>query len=180
VILAYTLVAASGSAFGMVTVVSQVTNTRVEFDVAGATDSESDADSEADVAAETWGHVTQLLVHKQPPAAWDVVNDVILDWCAAAVDDRSASIINPENDQRKMRPSTALTLNDTLKETATLSQDTRGKQFFFPGYDPTDTTTPGHTSPQAAPATTGSASMICSWLRTITSRQDLISRTCNT
>ena len=85
-ILAYTLVAASGSAFGMVTVVSQVTNSRVEFDVAGATDSESDADSEseADVAAVPLHRLSP--VDAQPTVAWDVVNDVILDWYAAAGD----------------------------------------------------------------------------------------------
>ena len=113
-ILAYTLVAASGSAFGMVTVVSQVTNSRVEFDVAGATD--SDADSEADVAAVPLHRLS--LVDTQLTVACDVANELILDWCAAAVDDRSASTIDPENDQRKMRPSTALTSNDELKVTA--------------------------------------------------------------
>ena len=77
--LAYTLVAASEPAFGTVTVVSQVTNIRVELDVAGATDSDSDsdADAEADVAVVPL-HV-QSFVHKQPTVACDDANETILD-----------------------------------------------------------------------------------------------------
>ncbi len=36
-------------------------------------------------------------------------------------------------------------------DTATLAEDTRGKEFFFPGYDPDDTSTPGHDEPFGAP-----------------------------
>ncbi|MFO8014782.1 MAG: TonB-dependent receptor [Phycisphaerae bacterium] len=32
----------------------------------------------------------------------------------------------------------------TTTDTATLAEDTRGKQFFYPGHDPNDPTTPGH------------------------------------
>jgi TonB-dependent receptor len=32
----------------------------------------------------------------------------------------------------------------TTDDTTTLAEDTRGKQFFYPGHDPTDPTTPGH------------------------------------
>ena len=111
---AYTLVAASEPALGMVTVICQVTNSRVELDVAGATD--SDSDPEADVAAAPLHRL--LLADTQSTVACDVANETILDWNAAAVDDRSASTTAPANDQRKMRPSTALTLNDALKESA--------------------------------------------------------------
>ncbi len=38
-------------------------------------------------------------------------------------------------------------------DTATLAQDTRSKQYYFPGYDPTDFTSPGHDHPDAAPYT---------------------------
>ena len=75
---AYMLVAASEPALGMVTVVCQVTNSRVAFDVAGATD--SDPDSEAVVAAELGGHVTQPSVHKQGTVTCDDANETILDW----------------------------------------------------------------------------------------------------
>jgi hypothetical protein len=34
----------------------------------------------------------------------------------------------------------------TAEDTATLAQDTRGKEFFFPGYDPDDPTAPGNIS----------------------------------
>ncbi len=37
------------------------------------------------------------------------------------------------------------------EDTATLAEDTRGKAFFFPGYDPDDPSTPGHSEPDAAP-----------------------------
>jgi hypothetical protein len=37
------------------------------------------------------------------------------------------------------------------EDTATLAEDTRGKAFFFPGYDPNDPSTPGHDEPFAAP-----------------------------
>lgn len=36
-------------------------------------------------------------------------------------------------------------------DTATLAQDTRGKEYFFPGHDPNVNTTPGHSDPFAAP-----------------------------
>ena len=39
----------------------------------------------------------------------------------------------------------------TAEDRATLIEDTRGKEFFFPGYDPDDTSTPGHDKPLAAP-----------------------------
>jgi TonB-dependent receptor len=39
----------------------------------------------------------------------------------------------------------------TTEDTATLAEDTRGKEYFFPGYDPDDPTTPGHEEPLAAP-----------------------------
>ncbi|HKB16833.1 MAG TPA: TonB-dependent receptor, partial [Planctomycetota bacterium] len=39
----------------------------------------------------------------------------------------------------------------SAEDKATLAEDTRGKKFFFPGYDPADPTTPGHDQPQAAP-----------------------------
>lgn len=39
----------------------------------------------------------------------------------------------------------------TSEDSATLAQDTRGKQFFFPGYDPSNPTTPGHAEADAAP-----------------------------
>ncbi|MAW60595.1 MAG: hypothetical protein CMJ94_07145 [Planctomycetes bacterium] len=39
----------------------------------------------------------------------------------------------------------------TTEDTATLAEDTRGKEYFFPGYDPGDPTTPGHEEPDAAP-----------------------------
>lgn len=37
------------------------------------------------------------------------------------------------------------------EDTATLAEDTRGKEYYFPGYDPDDPTTPGHDEPDAAP-----------------------------
>ena len=73
--LAYTLVAASKPAFGTVTVASQVTNIRVELDVAGATD--SDSDSEADVAAAPLHRVS--LPDEQPTVACDDANETRLD-----------------------------------------------------------------------------------------------------
>lgn len=36
-------------------------------------------------------------------------------------------------------------------DTATLAEDTRGKAFFYPGYDPNDPSTPGHDERQGAP-----------------------------
>lgn len=39
----------------------------------------------------------------------------------------------------------------TAEDTATLATDTRGKQHFFPGYDPNDPATPGHGSTDLAP-----------------------------
>ena len=35
----------------------------------------------------------------------------------------------------------------TIEDIATLAEDTRGKQFFFPGHDPNDPTSPGFTDP---------------------------------
>jgi outer membrane receptor protein involved in Fe transport len=37
------------------------------------------------------------------------------------------------------------------EDSATLAEDTRGKAFFFPGYNPNDPSTPGHDEPFAAP-----------------------------
>ena len=37
------------------------------------------------------------------------------------------------------------------RDTAIFLEDTRGKEFFFPGYDPDDMGTPGHSEPDAAP-----------------------------
>lgn len=37
------------------------------------------------------------------------------------------------------------------EDTATLAEDTRGKQFYFPGHDPHDSSTPGHDDGFAAP-----------------------------
>ena len=37
------------------------------------------------------------------------------------------------------------------EETATIAEDTRGKEYFFPGHDPNDPTTPGHDNLFAAP-----------------------------
>jgi outer membrane receptor protein involved in Fe transport len=37
------------------------------------------------------------------------------------------------------------------EDAATLAVDTRGKQYFFPGYDPNNPNTPGHNEPNAAP-----------------------------
>jgi len=39
----------------------------------------------------------------------------------------------------------------TAEDVATLAIDTRAKQYFFPGYDPNDPTTPGHTELDQAP-----------------------------
>ncbi len=39
----------------------------------------------------------------------------------------------------------------TTDDTAILAEDTRGKQTFFPGYDPNDPSTPGHSERDAAP-----------------------------
>ncbi len=39
----------------------------------------------------------------------------------------------------------------TAEDSATLAEDTRGKAYFFPDYDPDDRTTPGHDQPDAAP-----------------------------
>jgi TonB-dependent receptor len=39
----------------------------------------------------------------------------------------------------------------TASDTATLAEDTRGKQYFFPGHNPDDPTTPGHRLLLAAP-----------------------------
>ncbi len=39
----------------------------------------------------------------------------------------------------------------TATDTATLAEDTRGKAYFFPGYDPANQTSPGQESPNAAP-----------------------------
>lgn len=39
----------------------------------------------------------------------------------------------------------------TSEDSATLAEDTRGKQFFFPGYDPNNPTTPGHAEADSAP-----------------------------
>jgi len=40
---------------------------------------------------------------------------------------------------------------NTSEDTATLAEDTRGKEYFFPGYDPNDPSTPGHSDPDTAP-----------------------------
>jgi TonB-dependent receptor len=45
----------------------------------------------------------------------------------------------------------AYLLTNSSEDTATLAEDTRGKQYFFPGYDPDEPTTPGHEQPDAAP-----------------------------
>ena len=37
------------------------------------------------------------------------------------------------------------------EDVATRAIDTRGKQYFYPGYDPNDPSTPGHSESQAAP-----------------------------
>ena len=39
----------------------------------------------------------------------------------------------------------------TAEDTATLAEDTRGKEYFYPGHDPYDRTTPGHDQPDGAP-----------------------------
>ena len=39
----------------------------------------------------------------------------------------------------------------TAEDTATLAEDTRGKKYFFPGYNPADPTSPGFDQPDAAP-----------------------------
>ena len=39
----------------------------------------------------------------------------------------------------------------TAEDEATLAEDTRAKEFFFPGFDPNDPTSPGHSDPDAAP-----------------------------
>lgn len=39
----------------------------------------------------------------------------------------------------------------TAEDSATLAEDTRGKEYFHPGHDPDDPSTPGHDSPDAAP-----------------------------
>ncbi|MBL8749819.1 MAG: TonB-dependent receptor [Planctomycetes bacterium] len=39
----------------------------------------------------------------------------------------------------------------SAEDTATIADDTRGKQYFFPGYDPDVPTTPGHDNPDGAP-----------------------------
>jgi outer membrane receptor protein involved in Fe transport len=39
----------------------------------------------------------------------------------------------------------------TAEDTATLAEDTRGKEYYFPGHDPDDPTTPGHDELLAAP-----------------------------
>ncbi|MCC6670945.1 MAG: TonB-dependent receptor [Planctomycetes bacterium] len=39
----------------------------------------------------------------------------------------------------------------TAEDSATLAEDTRGKQYYFPGHNPDDPTTPGHDKPDAAP-----------------------------
>jgi len=39
----------------------------------------------------------------------------------------------------------------TTQDKATLATDTRGKEYFFPGYNPDDPSTPGHSEPDAAP-----------------------------
>lgn len=39
----------------------------------------------------------------------------------------------------------------TAEDKATLAEDTRGKEFFFPGHDPNDPTTPGHAEERQAP-----------------------------
>lgn len=54
-----------------------------------------------------------------------------------------------ENEDHTLR-FTLLTSN-TTEDTATLAEDTRGKAWFFPGYDPNDPTTPGHGEVNAAP-----------------------------
>lgn len=39
----------------------------------------------------------------------------------------------------------------TARDEATLAEDTRGKEYFFPGHDPNDPSSPGHDQPDAAP-----------------------------
>jgi TonB-dependent receptor len=39
----------------------------------------------------------------------------------------------------------------TSEDSATLAEDTRGKAYYFPGYDPNNTSTPGHAESNAAP-----------------------------
>ncbi|MEQ1633878.1 MAG: TonB-dependent receptor plug domain-containing protein, partial [Planctomycetota bacterium] len=39
----------------------------------------------------------------------------------------------------------------TSEDSATLAEDTRGKAYYFPGYDPNNTSTPGHAETNAAP-----------------------------
>ncbi|MCB9881404.1 MAG: carboxypeptidase regulatory-like domain-containing protein [Planctomycetes bacterium] len=39
----------------------------------------------------------------------------------------------------------------TTEDVATLAEDTRGKEYYFPGHDPYDPNTPGHEEPDAAP-----------------------------
>jgi len=39
----------------------------------------------------------------------------------------------------------------TAEDEVTLAEDTRGKEYYFPGHDPYDPSTPGHNEPDAAP-----------------------------
>ncbi len=106
VIVAYIFVAASGPAFGMATVLPQVTNIRDEFDVAVTIDSDIDAALPLQRLS---------LADAQPTLASDDVNDTALDSNASATDARRAFAIDGNNERGNTRPTTPLASNDALK-----------------------------------------------------------------
>ena len=54
--------------------------------------------------------------------------------------------IETENNQLTL----AYLYTRTVEDSAVLAEDTRGKEFYFPGHDPDDPSTPGHDQPDAA------------------------------
>ncbi|MBL8802897.1 MAG: TonB-dependent receptor [Planctomycetes bacterium] len=72
-----------------------------------------------------------------------------VDQASQSVQWGGMGLLGLESENHKL--SLAFLHTRTAEDVATLATDTRAKQYFFPGYDPNDPTTPGHTELDQAP-----------------------------
>jgi len=72
-----------------------------------------------------------------------------VDQAAQSVQWGGMGLLGLESENHKL--SLAFLHTRTAEDVATLATDTRAKEYFFPGYDPNDPTTPGHTELDQAP-----------------------------